>query len=161
VGPVDEWLAGRFDAWLWVVIQDDEWITGEDFAVRLAGMWRDKGETAGVRYELADAGQATLGERQHAVWTALRTTTPASGDATRSLDVYAPTGGRQVSLSFTSRADTFERWLPSFRAWSRTLDFARPPRGEPTLTDKLWGPVITGALVGLLLWVLHRYSRRR
>lgn len=162
VGPVDEWLQGRFDQpWLWVVEQDNEWIVEDDFAERLAEMWRERGKATGMRYELLDARRDVVGAQQHEVLSAIRTCTPAQGPALRCLDVYAPTGGRQVSLSLTCRADQFDRWQPEFRRWLQTVRFARKPKGEPELSDRLWTPLATGAVVTLLLLLLYKHTRRR
>lgn len=161
VGPVDEWLQGRFDSpWLWVVEQDNEWVVEDGFAERLAQMWRDKGDSTGVVHELAETGRANVGPGNHPVLTTLRASTPKDGVATRSIDVYAPTGGRQVSLSLTCRADLFDRWQPEFRRWLQTLRFARPAQGQPGLSDRLWTPLLTGAVVTVLLLVLYKHTRR-
>src|SRR5688572_3897041 len=44
VGPVDEWLAGRFTSpWVYVVEQDEEWYVPDDFATLLAEKWQKEG----------------------------------------------------------------------------------------------------------------------
>ncbi len=162
VGPVDDWLQGRFDGpWLWVVEQDNEWVVEDDFAERLAAMWRAKGESAGVRYEVTDARRDLVGPQQHAVLTAVRNSVPQQGPALRSFDVYAPTGGRQVSLSFTCRQDQWDRWLPEFRGWLATVRFARPSHGSPQLSDRLWTPLLAGAVVTILLVLLYKHTKRQ
>jgi hypothetical protein len=162
IGPVDDWLQGRFDSpWLWVVEQENEWVVDDDFAERLAQMWREKGDTVGIVHELAGTGRANVGPKAHPVLTTLRTSTPKEGVATRSIDVYAPTGGRQVSLSLTCRADAFDRWQPEFRRWLDTLRFARPANGQPSLSDRLWTPLLTGAVVTVVLLLLYKHTRRQ
>jgi hypothetical protein len=162
IGPVDDWLQGRFDApWLWVVEQDNEWVVEDDFAARLQAMWRAKGEATGVRHELAEVRRDRVGPQQHPALTARRTSTPRTGATTVSLDVHAPTGGRQVSLAFTCRAEQFAQWEPEFRRWLATARFARPAQGEPELSDRLWTPLATGAVVTVLLLLLYKHTRRR
>ena len=162
VGPVDRWLHGDFDGvYLYVVHQDNEWVADEPLAARLQQMWREKGERDGMRHELADVARTTVGPAAHGVVTCVRTSTPgAGGRAQCHLDVYAPTGGREVTLSFTCDATDFAARAPELRAMIATLMFARPARGEPSLGDRLWTPIATGAVVGLLLLALYR-SRRR
>lgn len=161
VGPVDAWLAGRFDGtYLYVVEQDNEWQLDDGFAVLLQEMWRAKGEEDRVRHELADVRRTELEGIGSNVVTCIRTSIPAEGRAQRSLDCYVPTGGRQISLAFTSWADEFEQREPAFRAWLATLRVARPARGEQTVADRMWGPLAGGTVVGLLLLFLYKRSRR-
>ncbi|HEX5053076.1 MAG TPA: hypothetical protein VFZ65_14980 [Planctomycetota bacterium] len=163
VGPVDDWLAGRFDsAWLHVVEQDNEWVLDDDFAARLAEMWQQQGAATGSRNEVGDIERTTVGAQEHPVVTAVRRTWPkAPGRATKSLDVYAPTGGRQLTLSFTCWDEDYAHWEPEFRRWLRTFTCARKPRGEPALADRLWTPLLTGAIVAVVLWLVHKHLRRR
>lgn len=162
VGPVDEWLQGRFDTpWLWVVEQGNEWLIGDDFAGELATMWRERGAATGVSYELQQIGREPVGPDRHEVLTAQRTATPREGPAVRCLDLHAPTGGRQVSLSFTSPLAAWDRWQPEFRRWIATLRFARSAQGTPDLSDRVWTPLLTGAAVSLLLLLLYKRTRRR
>ena len=167
VGPVDEWLSGRFEGpWLWVVEQDSEWQVGEDVdrevAPQLAEMWRAKGEAGTLRHELGDVRREAVGPGKHPALTAQRTSTPkAPGRATRSLDVHAPAGGRQYSLSLTCWSEDWDRWQPEFRRWLGTLTFARGARGAQKLSDRLWTPIVTGAAVGLVLLLLYKHTHRR
>ncbi|MBX3464623.1 MAG: hypothetical protein KF830_15750 [Planctomycetes bacterium] len=162
IGPVDDWLQGRFDTpWLWVVEQDNEWVVDDDFAFGLRRLWQQRGEATGTRHELAEVRRDEAGPRRHPVLTARRTSTLPGGGATTSLDVHAPTGGRQVSLSFTCRAGDFDRWEPEFRNWLATVRFARAAQGEPQLSDRLWTPLATGAVVTVLLLLLYKHTRRR
>jgi hypothetical protein len=146
-----------------VRVQDNEWHLGDDVATELAAAWRERSpETGDLRQQVATAHRTKVGPRQHEVVTAERTTTSVSrGTETKSLDVYAPTGGRQISLAFTCPAADFATREPEFRRWLETLEFAMPPRGQQTLSDKLWTPIIAGAVVGVVLLLLYRYSRRR
>ncbi len=161
IGPVEEWLAGRMPSpWLHVVEQGNEWLLGDDFAASITEQWRTAGAEAGVRYELQAIQRERLAD-DHEVITAERTATPEAGRATRSLDVYAPVGGQQLTLSFTCWAEDFARWQPEFRRWLGSLTFARAARGTPQLSDRLWTPLIAGAVVGLVLVLLRRHLRPR
>jgi len=42
-----------------------------------------------------------------------------------------------------------------------TLELARRARGEATLGDRLWTPLIAAAVVGILLAALYRHTKRR
>ncbi len=163
VGPVEAWLRGEFDGpWLWVVEQHNEWQLEGDVATRLAQMWQEKGGAAGVRYQLDDVQQVPVGAQARPAITAVRTATPPPpAPASKSLDVHAPSGGQQISLSFICRAETFDRWQPEFRRWLGTLSFAREARAERTVGDRLWTPLLTGAVVALVLLALYKHTHRR
>lgn len=162
VGAIDRWQRGEFDGqWLYVVEQANEWHLEADFAERLREQWRQKGLADRVDYKLDAIERTTVGPLANPVVTAIRTTTPATGGpATKSLDVYAAVGGRQLTLAFTSLAPAFDERLPTFRMMVGSLTFARPSRGEQTLGDRLWTPLVTGAVVGLVLVILYRWKRR-
>jgi hypothetical protein len=162
VGPVDRWLAGEFDGvYLHVVAQGNEWQVEEPLAERLQQMWTGKGAQEGVDYRLAEVQRRAAGREGHAVVTSVRTSTPARGRAQRSLDVSAPTGGCQLTLSFTCWAENFEDWRPRFERMLASLAFARAARGEQTAADFLWTPILTGGLVAAVLVLLYRRHRRR
>jgi hypothetical protein len=162
IGPVDRWLQGDFaGAWLWVVEQGNEWVLADDYAAELAAMWERNGSSQGVRYEIRDVRRTTAGAAAHRVVRAERTGVPAGGGRpTRYTDVYAPAGGQQITLSFACPAEDYARWQPEFERWLATLAFARAARGEQTLSDRLWTPLITGAAVGLILLLLYKHTRR-
>jgi hypothetical protein len=162
VGPIDRWLAGDFaGVYLYVVEQGNEWAIEEPLADRLQQMWTAKGASEGVEYRLAEVRRERIGELGHAVVIALRTSAPAHGRAQASLDVYAPTGGRQLTLSFTCWAEDFAARRPQFERMAASLAFARAARGEATASDHLWTPILTGGLVTLVLLLLYRRQRRR
>lgn len=162
VGPVDAWLAGDFASpWLFVTEIAEEAAIPEDFGAELARMWQRHGEGTRVRHELRDVRREDVGERRHPAITCRRTSVPQDGSrATASLDVYAGTGRQQVTLAFTCWADELDRHEAAFRAALRTLAFARPPRTAQQPSDRLWTPLVTGALVGVVLIVLYRRMRR-
>ncbi len=163
VGPVARWLAGDFTgAWLYVAEQENEWHVEDDFATKLAELWQEEGRTSGDRHELSGVQRTKVGAQQVEAIVATRNTTPAAGrPALTSLDVHAPAGGRQVSLSFTCPPDRFARQEPEFRRWLATLTFARVTRQQESMGDRLWTPIVTGAVVGLALLLLYKHTRGR
>jgi hypothetical protein len=78
----------------------------------------------------------------------------------QALEIYAPTGGRLIIFQFRANADDFAAALPQFRKAIATLEFAREPEGPAKLSDRLQNAAIVGAVVGLLLLVLYKWSRR-
>lgn len=161
VGPVDRWHAGDFDGtYLYVVEQDAEWHLEGDLRERLQHMWDHKGERDGQRYTVLRADRAEVGFDAYAAVVAERRIEPVSGRAQRSLDVHVPTGGREVTLCFTCWDDEWAAREPALRARIATLSFARPARGEVSLSDRLWTPILLGAGVGLVLVVLYKRNRR-
>jgi hypothetical protein len=163
VGPVDEWLAGGFTSpWVQVVEQDNEWHLGDDFAAQLAEKWRKEGAATGVEYVLADIRRDKVGAQAREVLTARRTSTPKPPRLPlASLDVHAPAGGQEITLCFTCPAPEFARWDQEFHRWLQTLAFAHAARGEQKLSDRLWTPILGGAVVGLVLLLLYKHTRRR
>lgn len=163
IGPVDEWLAGDFHGpWLYVVEQDNEWYLADTFAEDLAAMWKAEGAASGERHELTDVERRRIGTQQVEVVMARRVTTPPGNrPAVASLDVHAPSGGRQVTLSFCCPPDQFARHEAAFRQWLATLTFARIAKGQTSLGDRLWTPILTGGLVGLVLLLLYKHTRSR
>lgn len=161
VGPVDRWLAGTFDGvYLYVVEQDAEWHLEGDLRERLQHMWDHKGEHDGIRYEVLSATKTEIGPDLHPAVLAERRISPVVGRTQHSLDVHVPTGGRELTLCFVSWDENFATAVPTFRAAIDTMTFARRSRGELTLSDRLWTPVLAGAAVGLVLLLLYRRSRR-
>lgn len=163
VGPVAAWLGGDFrEPWLYVVEQQTEWHVDDDFAATLRSTWKAHGEANGEQHELRDIQRTHVGAQQVEAIVALRSTSPrGGGPSIRSLDVHTPAGGQQITLSFQCPAPVFARWEPEFRRWLATLSFARPPRKAASLTDRLWTPVITGAVVFVVLFGLYKHTRGR
>lgn len=162
IGAVEEWRKGTFDGrFLYVVYQDNEWQIDGDIAAQLQELWRKKSVPDGVRYEVAQVAKAELGPDRHPAITCVRTSTPARGGIPlQSLDVYVPSGGMQLSLSFTCFARDFAQHEASLRAMANSLGFARRAKGEAKPADRMWTPILVGAVVGLVLVFLYR-SRRR
>lgn len=163
VGPVERWKAGDYDGvHLWVVEQDGEWILkGMDVAAELRAKWASAGPPLQMAYTVAEVRQVELGQGSLPAVASIRLAEPADGSRpVRSLDLHVPTGGRTVSFSFRCWADEFDHRVASFRSMAETLTVARKPRGEVTLSDRLWTPLITGGIVGAILLVLYRRMRR-
>lgn len=163
VGPVDAWLRGDFGgARLWVVEQENEWLVTDDFAARLTEMWQQRAAQEGRSQTLSAIQREPVGPQARNAITAVRTTgATAAEPARRSLDVHAPSGGQQISLAFSCPDDAWAEWEPQFRRWLASLTFARSAREEQTLSDRLWGPLLTGGAVGLVLLVLYKRNQRR
>ncbi|MCB9876925.1 MAG: hypothetical protein H6835_04900 [Planctomycetes bacterium] len=163
VGPVEQWFAGDFSApWLYAVEFDEAWYIDEDYADNITARWREESERGDTRYEVEEIRRQRLGTQQVECVTAVRLSTPpAPRPALRSLDVYAPTANQKVVLSFACPPDVFERWQPEFRRWLATLTFARVAKEQESLSDRLWTPILTGGLVGIVLIVLYRHTRGR
>ena len=163
VGPVERWLAGDFDTpWLYVVESDEEWYLADDYADLLRAAWRKEGDASGVQHALEDVQKVAAGtQRVQVVMARRKCQPPAPALATTSLDVHAPAGGRQVTLSFQCPPERFARWEPQFRAWLETLTFARVDVEPPTMGERLWTPLLTGGAVALVLLLLYKHTRAR
>jgi hypothetical protein len=163
VGPVDQWLADRFDApFVHVAESQEPWHLGDDFATALADAWQRLGQARGETHTLRSVVRERVGTQQVEAIVAVRLAAPtAGGPAIQSLDVHCPDGGRQVTLSFCSPPEQFATHEPSFRRWLATLTFARIPKAPATLSDRLWPAAITSAIVCLLLWYAWRRTRAR
>ena len=66
-----------------------------------------------------------------------------------------------MTLTFACPAAQADLWLPRFERMIDSVVLARRPRGEKTLGDRLWGPLVTGGIVGIVLLLLYRHTRRR
>jgi len=162
LAPAAAWLAGGFDGvYLYVAEQGNEWRLEGDLATAISRVWSERADRDGMRHEITEVRRQQVGSDGYEVVQCLRRSVPAAGGrALQSLDVYAPTGGRQVSLAFRCFAEDFPAQLPRFRQMLSTLTLARKARGAVTLGDRLTMPLVTGALVCILLLVLHRRTRR-
>lgn len=161
VGPVDRWLRGDFDGeYLYVVEQDSEWHVDGDLKARLQQMWDDKGADDGQRYEVLSATKSKLGADGNDAVVVERRIRPARGPALRSLDLHVPTGGREVTLCLVSKEEGFDARREGLLARANSLALARKQRGESTLSDRLWTPILVGAGVGLVFLVLYKKTRR-
>ncbi len=163
VGPVDAWLAGDFTApWLYVVEQQDEWFVGDDFAADLQAMWENEGKATGHRHRLSAIRREKVGVQGIDAVIAERVDTAPDGrPAVASLDVHTPAGGQQITLVWCSRPEDFSAAAPGFLRSLASLKFARPPRAQQSLGDRLWTPLVTGGLVALVLLVLYKHTRGR
>ncbi len=163
VGPVDAWLAGDFSGpWLYLVEGASEWYLSDDYAQDLTTMWAAEAAASGERHEVTNIQRAKVGTQAVEVIMATRLNTPVgSRPAVQCLDVHSPAGGRQVTFSFSCDPQHFAAHEPTFRSWLQTLTFARLPRGQASLGDRLWGPIVTSVAVGLILLLLYKHSRSR
>ena len=163
VGPVERWLAGDFSGpFLYIVEHQHEWYVADDFSTQLTTMWADLGKASGETHALTDIRRETVGEQKVEVVVATRTTTPAAGrHKLQSLDVYSPAGASQITLSFTCSPELFAELQPEFRRWLATLTFARVRKGQASLGDRLWTPILVGGAVAIVLLLLYKHTRAR
>ncbi len=163
VGPIDRWLSGPLDGtYLYVLEQGNEWHIGDqDLEARLQALWDEKGRIDGIRHELLKIERTTVGAEAHpAVRCERRSTRQRDGLVERHLDIHAPTGGLQITLSFTCREEDLSANAPRFEQMIASLTLSRRARGETTLQDRLWTPLLAGAVVAVVLAVLYRRTRR-
>lgn len=163
VGPVDRWLAGDFSGpFLVVREQPENWYVDDDYAATLRSGWQEFAENTGTTQVVRDIGKEAFGTQLVECIVARRTATPAApAPPIESLDVYAPTARQQLTLSFCCPAGELEQHEPQFRRWLESLTFARLASEQPSLTDKLWTPLVFGAAVGIVLLVLYKKTRAR
>lgn len=163
VGPVDRWLAGDFAGpWLYVVEGEHEWYVTDTFAEDLAAMWRQWEAATGERHTIRDVRREKVGAQQVEVVTAIGQSPAAAGrPGVQSLDVHAPAVGRQITLQFCCAPDEFPATEPTFRTWLASLTFARVSKGQQSLSDRLWTPLLTGGAVAVVLLLLYKHTRSR
>lgn len=164
VGPVDAWLAGDYRGpWLYVAEQDGEWHVGDDYQEVLRAAWQERSAAQGEHNELRAIRLEKVSVHGVEAVVAERRTTPAPPrPSLECLDVSCPAGAQQITLSFQCEPDSFARWEGEFARRIGTLDFARKPKQKRTLGDRLWWPIVSGALISLvLLAVLKRQRARR
>lgn len=158
VGPVDRWKQGDFDG-IHLVVQEQgaELPMDSDGVDRILDHWREVSGQEGLRHRVLGCDVTEVGPDQHPAIVCQRLIeADGPGPAIQSLDVYVPTGGRLVLLSFRCFEKDFANNLPEFRKMLASTTFARAARGAETLGSKLVLPAIVGAFVGLLLLMLHR-----
>ena len=161
LGPVNRWLVGDYDG-VHLVVQEqrNELSMDQDGVDRILQHWQDVSGKEGLRHEVLSWEISEVGPDGHPAILCERLIRPDEpGPAIQSLDAYIPTGGRQILLSFRSSQEDFSQHLPEFRKMLASATFARAARGSETLGSKLVFPAVVGALVGLILLVLHRRRR--
>tara|TARA_R110002072_G_scaffold243682_1_gene402700 strand:- start:12344 stop:13054 length:711 start_codon:yes stop_codon:yes gene_type:complete len=161
VGPIEQWLAGKFDSpWLRVYEQKDQWYIEDDYEQTIRDQWQKQSERSNVSHQVVDVRLEKLGTQQVECVVVTRVSTPPKPRAvTQSLDVHAPTANQQLILSFGCPPEQFAQWQPEFRHWLDTLTFARAPEPPATLSDRLWTPLLVGGAVGLVLLLLYKHTR--
>jgi hypothetical protein len=111
---------------------------------------------------LTDIRSDKVGAQAREVLTARRTSTPSPRVCRSRVSTCThPAGGQEVTLCFTCPAPEFAQWDQEFHRWLQTLAFAHAARGEQKLSDRLWTPILGGAVVGLVLLLLYKHTRRR
>lgn len=163
LGAVDRWLRDGFDGrGLLVVVRQFEQPCDEALLAETEAFWQDWRGPDGSRREVLASRLVELGAAKHAAMELQMRLLPGESGAqpVRSLDYYASTMGQQLILSLRAWDN---RWLesePEFRRMAESLAFARPPQEPSRLWDKLYWPLIGGAVTGLAL-VIATVLRRR
>jgi hypothetical protein len=148
-GPVDSWLKDGFDGRCLTVVEKEGEPPLDAEGLATIRSWVE------ARGTYVSGKLATVGPNHHPVLEVVSRIPP-----TRALEVYAPTGGRVIIFQFRANEDDFAAALPLFRQALETLVFARKPDGPPKLSDRLQNAAIVGAIVGLVLLVLYKWSRK-
>jgi hypothetical protein len=160
-GRVDEWLRTEFDGrCLTVGFQEGELGLDAAALAEIRSWVEGRRGVAGFKYAYISGKQATVGQANHPVLEVVVSIQP--GDGTRplqALEIYAPTGGNTVIFELRAYQSDFARALPQFRQFLGTLVFAREAAGPAQLSDRLQNAAIVGAIVGLILLVLYKWSR--
>jgi len=159
LGPVDRWLEQGYDGMCLAV-------------VRLPGEPRiDEEELARLQTSLAadlehgwtrrclDGEIVKIGGNHPAlrITTVLQPPT-AGATATETIDLFVPSGGNTLNFSFRAFEPAFEAARPMFETMIAGLGIARPAKGEQSLGDHLFYPIVIGGLVGLLLLFLRKQT---
>ena len=153
-GQVDKWLAGSFDGRCLTVAQQEGEPSLDAEALAIIRSWVEQ------RGTYVSGKQATVGLNNHPVLEVVTRIQPEHWTKPmQALEIYAPTGGRLIIFEFRAYEDDFVTALPQFRQALGTLVFAREPEGPPKLSDRLQNAAIVGAIVGLVLLVLYKWSR--
>lgn len=153
-GQVDKWLAGSFDGrCLTVGLKAGEPPLDAEALATIRSWVEERGI-------YVSGTLATVGPNNHPVLEVVTRTQPEHGTKPmQALEIYAPTGGRLIIFMFRAYEDDFATALPLFRQALGTLIFAREAEGPPELSDRLQNAAIVGAIVGLVLLVLYKWSR--
>ena len=153
-GQVDKWLAGSFDGrCLTVGLKEGEPPLDAEALATIRSWVEERGT-------YVSGTLATVGPNNHPVLEVVTRTQPEhETKPMQALEIYAPTGGRLIIFMFRAYEDDFATALPQFRQALQTLVFAREPEGPPKLSDRLQNAAIVGAIVGLVLLVLYKWSR--
>ena len=161
-GRIDDWLRGEFDGrCLTTFVKSGEPSLTAETLAEVRTQIADRSTRSGFDYTLVSAKQTTVGVASHPAFeVVVGIAASGGGKPMRALEIYAPTGGRTVFLEFRAFESDFPAALPEFRKVIATLVFAREPRGPANLSDRLQNAAIVGAIVGLVLLVLYKWTRR-
>lgn len=148
-GPVERWLKEGFDGRaLTVGQQEGEPALDEEGLAAIRSRVEERGTYV--------SGKLTkVGLKDHPALEVVRQIS-----SMQALEIYAPTGGALIVFQFRANVDDFNAALPQFRRAIATLEFAREPKGPAKLSDRLQNAAIVGAIVGLVLLVLYKWSRK-
>lgn len=159
-GAIDSWLAGSFDGRSMTARYHSQGECSMDEAGIQTVRESVTANLDGWTREVESIEITSLGENEHP---AIECTTVGKRSGlpqpVKSMVLVVPTGGDTLTISFQAWQDDFDAALPTLRRAASTLTFAREPRGEVSVTDRLLYPLVIGALVGVLLLVLGTHRR--
>jgi len=161
IGDVERWQTNGFDGRaLLVDVQTGEIPVTEESIETIRSHWANA-KVGGAHREVQAAELVTLGPDAHPA-IRCRVLTAADGETPPILadELYVPTSGRLLILSFRSWQDDFENVRAVYDSIAASLTFPRPPRGPEELSDRLWDAAMIGLVVGAAI-VLLRMMRRR
>ena len=160
-GAVDKWLRGEFDGrCLTVGHKEGEHALDTEALAEIRSVVEGRSAEGGFTYSYVSGKQAAVGQANHPVLEVVTRIQPSDGTRPmQALEVYAPTGGNTVIFELRAYEGDFARALPQFRQVLGTLIFAREAKGPTNLSDRLQNAAIVGAIVGLVLLVLYKWSR--
>ncbi len=154
LGNIDAWMKGKFDGRSLLITEEDgEPPLGEETLRRVRQEYSGTGK-------LLQVEQTTLGDTQHPAFECqVQLKAEGTFPAIRSLEYLIPTGGKRVRLRFQSWESDYPAAETTFRAMAATAELGQPPDGPDKPSGKLIDAAIIGGIVGLLLIVLHKWTR--
>lgn len=162
IGRVDRWLGdGGFDGVVVVVEEHaDELIHDESLPELIRDHWREQNAKGEIRHDIDATTAVEFGKERYAALEVRRRITFPDAPAVECLDLYVPTDGKELMFSFRAPPETFDEWQAEYRRWLATASFARPSRGQPSLAQRLFWPLVLGGGVALAMIFAHRASRQ-
>jgi hypothetical protein len=157
-GPVDDWLAGRFDGrWLAFGELDGEPEMSAAGVRAFAEHWTRVGQQQGARVKVVRLGLATAGRDRHPIVESVVEIAPKGAAPELRLEAFAPSAGKLLVFSVRARPDD-PGAAALFADLLASLKIARPPRGPSRMMPRLIWAAAIGVGVGL---ILHMIRRRR
>lgn len=161
IGDVERWEREGFDGHAILVhVQQGEIPVDEASIAHIRENWRDN-DAVGGRRSVLDAEIVAVGENAHpAIRCEMSTESWQGMPPIRATELYVPTSGHLLILSFRSWQDDVERHRPLHEKIIESMTFPKPPKATEEVTGRFTQALLIGAGVGLIL-ILLRMSRRR